>query len=606
MKKLLIFLFLLITSCSSLEGKSGEVDITSVRDSLDRITLPSPIYHQYEADLTLHICSQEEWDNIAKTVKNLLSKGKQNINVEVDAESLVYGKHIQVLSNLDYPKANVRIHANHTKMIPTGPTFKSVNSISDDFFYASEYSDYNGFDVLFDEEGKPLTLYEPVFMIDNPIEEVPSSGTEEILNRDGTLYKKVSKVWRFKTNLPDLNENKCRDFQILLTHNWTTMIHQVIKVERGYLYFNLRPNKKTTFRKRTADPNVDMKYYHAYPRCRYLNSPVSKGVHVISNKILIPKNIPSVTIGKGARLFTVRNTKLKSLEISGFDVIGAGNSACISVSRSRFINQMWIRENSFSNLSSSAVSITDSENVCVYNNSIKDTRVNALTCNGKNISVSGNHLKDIGFMSQTTAIRFSGKDIHVYDNIIEDFYYSAIGCGSRKSTKSLTYIIERNLIRHTPTFIAHYKERTVADGGGIYIGPQNTSGIIRYNVVQNIIGIGSNRGIFLDDGAKNLSIYGNLITGTANSYDIDLRYCATYKKEIPDHNTNNIIIQNVMTGAYRFEESATHPTCIAGGNVFLGLGNKTKKNKVSIVRRTADTNSVKGITLDSFVKKYMQ
>lgn len=606
MKKLFVFFWGLIISCSSLEGKSGEVDIASIRDSLDRITLPSPIYHQYEADITLHISSQEEWDNIAKTVKNLLNKGKQNINVEVEADSLVYGKHIQVLSDLDYPKANVRIHANHTKMIPAGPTFERVHSISEGMFYVCEYSDFNRYDVLFDDKGKPLTLYEPVFVIDNPIEEVPSSGTEDVLNRDGSLYKKVSKVWRFKTNLPDLNEDKCKSFQILLTHNWTTMIHQVVKVESGYLYFILKSNNKTTLKKRTFDPNVDMKYYHAYPRCRYLNSPVSKGIHVIDDKIYIPKSIKSVTIGKGARLFTIRNTKLNSLEISGFDVIGAGNSACISVSRSQFTDQMWVRDNYFSNLSNSAVSITDSENVCVYKNTIKDTRRNALICSGKKISVCGNHLKDIGFMSQTKAILFSGTDIHVYDNTIEDFYYSAISCGSRDGSRVLTYIIERNLIRYSPDFIAHYKERTLADGGGIYVGPQNTSGIIRYNVVQNITGIGSNRGIFLDDGAKNLSIYGNLITGTVNSYDIDLRYCATYKEAIPDHNTNNIIIQNIMTGAYRFQESATHSSCIAGGNVLLGLGNKTKKNKVSIVRRTADTNSVKGITLDNFVKKYMQ
>lgn len=606
MKIILVFLCFLIMSCSSLEGQSKELDVASIKDSLDKITLPNPIYRQYEADIVLHIGNQEEWDNIAKTIIHLLKQGKQNISVEVDAESLVYGKRIQMLSDLDYPKANVRIHANNTKMVPSGPTFERVNSITEGMFYVYEYSDYNKYDVLFDDKEKPLTLYEQVFMINNPIEEVPSTGTEDVLNRDGTLYKKVSKVWRFKTDLPDIREKRCKGFQILLTHNWTTMIHQVLKVESGYLYFYLKSNKSTTLRKKTMDPNVDMKYYHAYPRCRYLNCPVSKGIHVISNKIFIPKNIKAVTIGKGARLFTIRNTKLNSLEISGFDVIGAGNSACISVSRSQFTDQMWVRDNSFSNLSNSAVKISDGENVSICMNTVKDTRGNAIACNGKNISVFENHLNDIGFMCQTMAIQFSGTDIHVFDNTIEDFYKSAIGCGSRDSSKVLTYIIERNLIRLNPNFLAHYKECTVADGGGIHIRPQNTSGLIRYNVVQDITGIGSNRGIFLDDGAKNLSIYGNLITGTANSYDIDLRYCTTYKEVIPDHNTNNIIIQNIMTGVYRFEESATHPSCIVGENVLLGLQNRTKQDKVSIARRVADANSVEGITMDGFVKKYMR
>ena len=35
--------------------------------------------------------------------------------------------------------------------------------------------------------------------------------------------------------------------------------------------------------------------------------------------------------------------------------------------------------------------------------------------------------------------------------------------------------------------------------------------------------MGDNRGIFCDDGASNISIYGNVILNTPNSYCIDLR-----------------------------------------------------------------------------------
>jgi len=164
---------------------------------------------------------------------------------------------------------------------------------------------------------------------------------------------------------------------------------------------------------------------------------------------------------------------------------------------------------------------------------------------------------------------------------------------------------------------------TLADGGGIYTGPQCTWGVIRNNLIENIKGVHSNRGIFLDDGAKNLSIYGNHVRGTANCYDIDLRYSTNYAEGIPDHNTNNIMFGNVLTGGYRFEDAGSDSHCIGGQNVLLGIG-MFQKTKVDLSRRAFDiqiesctykkgeltipkqyAEVLKSVRVDSFVRRYL-
>ena len=112
--------------------------------------------------------------------------------------------------------------------------------------------------------------------------------------------------------------------------------------------------------------------------------------------------------------------------------------------------------------------------------------------------------------------------------------------------------------------------------------------------MENIKGIHSNRGIFLDDGAKNLAIYGNMILNTANSYDIDLRYCKTYAAGIPDHNTNNCMFDNILTGTYRFQDGGTGSNCVEGENPVVS----SSKFQVS-------GSKVQDVQVSEFVRQYV-
>ena len=613
---LLIAFFFALTGLSCSQASAQEAEFAALRDSLDRITFPLPVFHKFTSSTVIYVETQKQWDNLSNTIKNELRNGNRAIEVKVTASSLVYGEVMQGLEGLNFPDANIRIHANNTSMIPFGPSFKKKCKAKRGAFYVYPYTEFDINDIVIDSNNLPLSLYSNCFQIETPIEEVVDEGKVKVNNSDGSLYKIITKIWRFKTDLPDLSETECKDFYIFMTRHWTSMRHRVKKVENGYLFFYLESEEAPSLYQMVMDPNSDIQYYNTYPRCRYFNSPISDGIHIKWGELYVPKEIKKIKIVKGARLFSVSNCHLNSLEISGFNVLGAGNLTCVFVSGSSFIDQMWVRDNSFSNLSGSAILVINSENVCIYNNTIQHTRRNAISCSGKNVTIWKNLLRNIGFMYNTMALSFGGTGCHILENTIEDFNYSGIAGGgtlSNKNTPKLTFIIERNVIRYSEDFAAHYLEKTVADGGGIYIGPQCTQGIIRNNVVENIKGIHSNRGIFLDDGAKNLAIYGNLIMNTANSYDIDLRLTGTYAAGIPDHNTNNSIFQNIMTGGYRFQDAGEGSNCIGGDNVLLGTG-PAQKTVVDLKHRVEDVTengmdletAVKKVPVDGFVKKQIK
>ena len=319
----------------------------------------------------------------------------------------------------------------------------------------------------------------------------------------------------------------------------------------------------------SRNPNVDFIQYKVPPRYCYINCPVSESVHIKGGNIYIPLKYTKIKINKGGYLIHMLGCRFNSFEVAGFKFNGLGNKAPISVYKSSFVTGLFVHDNAFNNLSSLAIRIGWCKNVVVYNNTISNTRTQAIECGGDNTTISHNHLKRIGWMQNTPAITGNGDKLRICDSVI------------------LNYIVERNIIRYTEEFRKNYKTTTLADGGGIYVGPSCTQGVIRNNVIMGIKGIHSNRGIFLDDGAKNLAVYGNLIVNTDNSYDIDLRYCQTFKTDIPDHNSNNCVFNNILTGSYRFEDAGNNSSCFGGQNLLLNLGSFTK-NKINLSKKTDD------------------
>ena len=310
-------------------------------------------------------------------------------------------------------------------------------------------------------------------------------------------------LWKFKVELPNLTEEECEDFYVLMTRDWTSSRHKVEKVEDGWLYYHLDSEDLHS----DINPNVDWTHYQVRPRYGFINNPTSNGIHIKGGKIYIPvrSKYGDIRINKGGHMINFDHCHFNTLEITGFKLNGCGNATPIGNYNSRFEEGAFIHHNMFSNLSSLAIGTAFNENVSIYDNVITNTRAGAIYADGKNINVYSNTLSNIGWMLNSRAVTLSGENVNVFDNTFQDFNYAAIATGSRRPNSDgikLTFVIEHNLFEYTAQYSKNKLWHTLADGGAIYVGPQCTRGIIRYNVIKNYGGIHSNRGVFIDDGGK--------------------------------------------------------------------------------------------------------
>lgn len=183
----------------------------------------------------------------------------------------------------------------------------------------------------------------------------------------------------------------------------------------------------------------------------------------------------------------------------------------------------------------------------------------------------------------------------------EDTNYGAIRVGmvnAADSSDLYEYLIENNNIYYTSDWITKRQYFGLWDSGAIYISTNSKKTTIRYNRIQNVGGPGKNSAIFGDDGAYNMDIFCNEISGTQNYYDIDCRYVSpsSSRRIFPDGsgemmaNTNNRIIGNVISGYVRMEESKSpfvnDTGCQFRDNVIMGdrkrHGNVELKDQIFI------------------------
>ena len=182
-------------------------------------------------------------------------------------------------------------------------------------------------------------------------------------------------------------------------------------------------------------------------------------------------------------------------------------------------------------------------------------------------------------MNNSFCVICRGTDYLISDNEFVDFGYGSIGLGvwyKSEKTDPSCGIVEANTIYYTELYKEHISNHAIMDGGAIYLWTKNDGVIIRNNLIYNYSGIKDNRGIFCDDGAFNIQIYGNIITNIENSYCIDSRR-AKYSEEsqtagtgIARSNIGVCIRDNIIDGRIRFEGNENIDNgCEKGTNYFL-------------------------------------
>ena len=115
------------------------------------------------------------------------------------------------------------------------------------------------------------------------------------------------------------------------------------------------------------------------------------------------------------------------------------------------------------------------------------------------------------------------------------------------------------------------------DGGAIYLFTQNEQAIVRYNSIRNYTGMYGNTGIYLDDGAYNVIVYGNVVLNIENDRNIYSRREAIERnpnvtKTVTTSNSGNLIMYNIVDGPCMFVANEICSNCYQGYNVVFNTG----------------------------------
>lgn len=195
-------------------------------------------------------------------------------------------------------------------------------------------------------------------------------------------------------------------------------------------------------------------------------------------------------------------------------------------------------------------------------------------------------------------------DTYIAKNKFRDFNYSAmiVGYMSTDIQKDIpTTLIEYNDLSWSDKWAKQMQLYGLNDSGAIYVGTNNKQCIVRYNMISNFGGLKGNRGIFCDDGAYNVAVYGNILNNTDTDYDIFSWDCSINnprsKPKENNFNSNNFIGYNICTRPVNMQgnPNINNNKCRFINNIILGDSIKTAIQNVS-------TNKISGNNIPQYKK----
>lgn len=506
---------------------------------------------------TLVVNNQTEFDGLQEKLTNTIETGKRNIYVKLlPGTYIAKEKHLELK---DFEAAITKIHivGHGAKLVPSG----------------REYQEGDAYQGMFSTDNSWL------------------SGTEDIETWSYIRY--ADGLVEVLDTIKELCQIKCKDTfpkntdfsnaYILIPHWYKSSIYKIDKIDGQYIYFTADDLKESSY----GGYNVNDDYNYGQKEIRYklCNIEIGEDGFCISHgKVHLPNGVTSVWEGRTHNFLTIQNCKFSSVEIAGIQFLGNAYSEshpAIYIKDSE-CKQTRIHKCCFYGMRGNVISITASPNVRIDNNQFKDCYHYGIKSNNESVNtvVEKNSFISMGKrMTNTPCVRCQGTNYRVSDNIFLNFGYGGISTGvwyKNKMKQPCSGIIENNDLSFNQDYFDHIDNYGIMDGGAIYVATKNAGSIIRYNYIHGFTGIKSNRGIFCDDGASNIEIYGNVITGIANSRCIDSRRSANVEcsnapeSGIDKANVNIVIKDNVVDGSIRFEAHEDSDNgCVKGANYIL-------------------------------------
>ena len=501
MRKVLFALTVIILGLTSCKGQDLSSYFQKELDSLDRVQPET--YKRLKPEgraYVIGVKTQEQFEGINDQITQAISAGEKNIKVII--ERGVYHFHENHILRKNEQAADVSI------------TIEGRNVI-----------------ITSDE--------------DYQLEEVPTSPWQEMVQLD-TLIEVVDKNEKIcfipcKNALG--NEKRTNLTKVQITQWFRAPIYKVTKIDDDGIYFNVSDlSYETKYRNKGYNVNFDYLYKGNYPRFR------------LYDKTKEPKSLAS-------RFISLDDCHYRLFSISGITFSSNRSGAALIGMTGVDAQQIMVSDCTFEYIRGNVANFSGTGNVVLDHNTIRHTDGNEVRFvnNCPNVRITNNVFENCGqSIGNTFCITCWESTYYVANNTFRNFGYDAIGVGvwhGFEKKYPSQGIIEHNEIYFTPEYFANALKHMLMDSGAIYTWTQNDYVIIRYNYIHDYIGAGDNRGIFCDDGANNLIIYGNVVLNTPNCYSIDSRMGKDQKAGFRN-NENNFMAQNVVDNRVRFQGHA--------------------------------------------------
>ncbi len=519
------------------------------------------ISFQLHAKKVITISDQFSFDNLQQELTNAVNFGEKDIYVTfLPGYYVAHEKNISI-SNINSPSTNIHFVGNAAVILPVGNVYRDGDTYTEAF--NPGFCWMNG--------SKEVNLWTKVRYSDSLV---------EILDEERGLC-------RIKSREP-IAENLSPDCAYIHIPHWfRSSIYKIQKVKNQYIYFSATDLEHSP--KKGYNVNDDYNLGKRNIRYKLCNLNELEGVLSIKDGIIrLPSDVSSVREGKMLRFLTIENSELNSVEITGISFYGNcyGNSNSLFSFSNTEVRKMWIHGCNFHGIKSNVIAVSSTNNVKIEKNAFADCYYSGIVADNKskNTVVQKNTFINMGKGLQNSfCVVCRGSNYYIANNKITDFGYGGVGIGvwfKSKQDEPCNGIVEKNDLSYTKSYMSDIDNNCIMDGGAIYVWTKNDRATIRYNYIHDFSGAGGNRGIFCDDGAYNVQIYGNVITGIVNNNCIESRRVASVENtktkgtDIDRSNVNIEIRENIVDGNIFFVGNEDLENgCVKGSNYVLITGN---------------------------------
>lgn len=529
-KKIYIFIFL----CLGIISFSNEMKAQTVYKLWHELeTFLGDYSHGelYKDDMVLNISDQNTFANIPTYLSESVNAGNRNIRIRIRQGIYYYDDKFLNIKK-DWRNINLTIEGENAILI--GKVKKNNENDLD-------YNDY-----FFDASKKRnVDFWSGIIQADSLVSVVDRS-------------KKICCL-----KVKDTNNAEVGDY-IQISRQWHSVVCKIVNVENHRIFFKYDKLEYLS-EKKEYNINRDFLFAKKFPRYRIWH---------------FSKKYKDVNRSKVSCFAYLKDCSIGILRFSGLQFLGSANSKCALIELNNVKNTgILIDACLFSDCKSTCISSRMTNNIKCENCSF----LNACNCirihNGSsNITLKGNKFfNNNSSWTNSTCVYLSGDNFYVAKNLFQNFEYSAICIGVNyihPRAYPVTGIVEDNEMYYTPDYLKDSERNNFMDSGCIYTCTQCDDVIIRYNYIHDYSGLCCNRGIFCDDGGKNLSIYGNVILNIKNSFAIDSREVKRIESESKSRvsiaNVNNKVFFNIVDSNIRFGgRNHGDNGCLYGKNVFF-------------------------------------